>query len=230
MDKVTLTQLEHRVLDHIREYIASHQVSPTIAELAESLGHRSRGTVHRYVHSLIDKGRLERQGTGWRGLRLAPNAQCPADVHPADVKRTDICRDESAAAQHSPTVPLSTIPLLGTIAAGMPIEAIPDEDHLDLAAFFIGPDRYALRVTGSSMMDVGILDGDTVIIRKLSRARTGDIIVALIDGHEATLKRLGEYSSQVVELIAENREIPPMRYSAFRVAIQGVLIGQLRSY
>jgi len=122
------------------------------------------------------------------------------------------------------------IPLLGRIAAGQPIEAIEDANYLDLAAFFIGPDRYALRVTGESMMDVGILDGDTVILRKQNTANTGDIVVALIDGQEATLKRLGEASDGVVELIPENSAMSLMRYDATRVSFQGVLVGQLRSY
>lgn len=120
--------------------------------------------------------------------------------------------------------------MLGRIAAGLPIEALPDESQLDLAAFFIGPDRYALRVTGDSMMDAGIMDGDTVILHSCNKARSGDIVVALIDEMEATLKRLGEYSDTVVELIPENSTMAPMRYSAARVSIQGVLVGQLRSY
>lgn len=242
MEKVALTHLELRILTQIREYIGSHQVSPTIAEVADALSIRSRGTVHRYVQSLIEKGRLERHGTGWRGLRLADS---PTDettgrqrsgVNNANHSFTgsrsvDLQTHRSESSQNQiPTEQELTIPLLGRIAAGMPIEAIPDENHLDLAAFFIGPDRYALRVTGESMIDAGILDGDTVIIRKQSTARSGDIVVALIDSQEATLKRLGEYSSQVVELIAENQQIPKMRYSSSRVAIQGVLIGQLRSY
>jgi repressor LexA len=122
------------------------------------------------------------------------------------------------------------IPLLGRIAAGQPIEAIEDANYLDLAAFFIGPDRYALRVTGESMINVGILDGDTVILRKQSTARTGDIVVALIDGQEATLKRLGAVKDGSVELIPENSEMNAMHYATHRVSFQGVLVGQLRSY
>ena len=122
------------------------------------------------------------------------------------------------------------IPLLGRIAAGQPIEAIEDANYLDLAAFFIGPDRYALRVSGESMIDVGILDGDTVILRKQNTARTGDIVVALIDSQEATLKRLGAVKDGMVELIPENSSMSTMLYAAHRVSFQGVLVGQLRSY
>ena len=112
----------------------------------------------------------------------------------------------------------------------MPIEAISNEEHLDLAGFFIGPDRFALRVTGDSMIEAGILDGDTVIIRKQTTAKTGDIIVALIDLQEATLKRLGQYSVESIELIPENHQMAKMIYSAARVSIQGVVVGQMRSY
>ena len=324
-----LTMLETRVLDAIREYIDRHGVSPTISELAEALDHRSRGTVHRYVQSLIKKGQLVREGKGWRGLRLAATpagamAQLPgspvhgnpvygspvsgspvsgsatsglsghgspdfgrADSGSADSGITGSCISDSGISDSGRALPavhgdaianvvsigaanpaeanvadgaidspidgasqglqalpffIGTdttgadvpenflIPLLGSVAAGMPIEAIPDETHLDLAAFFIGPDKYALRVTGDSMIDAGIMDGDTVILRNQSKARSGEIVVALIDGQEATLKRLGTYTSDIVELIPENSAMSPMRYSPARVAIQGVLIGQLRSY
>ncbi len=122
------------------------------------------------------------------------------------------------------------MPLLGRIAAGLPIEAIEDQDHLDLAALFAGPERFALRVSGDSMIDAGILDGDTVIVRKQDVANVGDIVVALIDGHEATLKRLGGVVDGMVELVPENAAMERMRYAAGRVRFQGVLVGQLRQY
>ncbi len=222
-----LTHLESRVLGAIEAHIARHGESPTIAELAGELRLKSKGTVHRYVQTLIEKGKLLRQGTGWRGLRLVDSvaksghseAALPGNVHKLI---------------QPPIKELTTgdfrIPLLGRIAAGLPIEAIEDQSYLDLAEFFIGPDRYALRVTGNSMMDVGILDGDTVILRKTSQARTGDIVVALIDGQEATLKRLGGVIDGLVELIPENSDMQTMHYATTRVSFQGVLVGQLRSY
>lgn len=223
-----LTRLERSILMAIRQHIRQSGEAPTISEISEAVGINSRGTVHRYVQALISKNCLHREGRGWRGLRLS-NAE-------ANLAQVSGSSAEQAMFGNS-SLDVATlgddslrIPLLGTIAAGVPIEAIPDEEHLDLAPFFIGPDRYALRVSGRSMIEAGILDGDTVIIRKQTTARSGEIVVALIDAQEATLKRLGEYNSKVVELIAENADIPPMRYSANRVAIQGVLIGQLRSY
>lgn len=239
-----LTHLEARVLAAIERYIRAEGVAPTISELAENLRLKSKGTVHRYVQSLIAKERLERHGNGWRGLRIvglkmpepATNIQrLPAPVRakalshfPPDSNIENPMALPVEVSEH--TVGDFRIPLLGRIAAGQPIEAIEDASYLDLAAFFIGPDRYALRVTGESMIDAGILDGDTVILRKQNTAKTGDIVVALIDGQEATLKRLGQISKGVVELIPENKSMATMRYDASRVSFQGVLVGQLRNY
>ncbi len=239
-----LTHLEARVLAAIERHIRAEGVAPTIAELAGNLRLKSKGTVHRYVQSLIAKGRLERHGNGWRGLRIVGLAMPEAM---SNVKQLPAPHSVGLLSHLTPAsnveklmdLPVelpgtnggdALIPLLGRIAAGQPIEAIEDANYLDLAAFFIGPDRYALRVSGESMMDVGILDGDTVILRKQNTANSGDIVVALIDGQEATLKRLGETKDGFVELIPENSTMANMRYDAARVSFQGVLVGQLRSY
>lgn len=239
-----LTHLEARVLAAIERHIRAEGVAPTIAELAGDLRLKSKGTVHRYVQSLIAKGRLERHGNGWRGLRIVGLSmpERPSNVkHLPAPQRADSLTHTSIDSNVQQPMDLPAeidgqskddfiIPLLGRIAAGQPIEAIEDTNYLDLAAFFIGPDRYALRVTGESMIDVGILDGDTVILRKQNTALTGDIVVALIDSQEATLKRLGETRNGIVELIPENTTMATMRYDASRVSFQGVLVGQLRSY
>ena len=197
-----LTPLESRLLSFIQEFVRRHGASPTLSEIAVGLGQQSRGTVHRYVQSLVDKGVLLHRPGSKRGLRLA-----------------------EAAEQHPPT-----LPLLGRIAAGRPIEAIPGEDEINLTDFLMGPDRYALRVFGDSMIEAGILDGDTVIVEHCDTARDGDIVVALIDNQEATLKRLRRRSDGSIMLIAENAAMAPMIYSAERVRIQGVVVAQLRSY
>lgn len=119
---------------------------------------------------------------------------------------------------------------MGRIAAGQPIEAIPDEDILNLTEFLLGLGRFALRVQGDSMMDVGILDGDTVIIRCSDTAEDGDIVVALIDNEEATLKRFHQRVGNKIELTPENTQFLPLVLDADRVRIQGVLVGQLRTY
>jgi repressor LexA len=129
-----------------------------------------------------------------------------------------------------PLVSPPTIPLAGKIAAGFPIEAIEDQQELNLAEMFMGPELFALRVTGDSMMDAGILDEDYVIIKKQPVANDGDIVVAMIDKAEATLKRFKRRGEAQIALIPENQDMEPMIYPAERVSIHGVLVGQLRNY
>ncbi len=197
-----LTELEQRILDAIRQHIAQHERAPTLVEIGDIVGVSSKGTVHRYVQGLIDKGHLVRNHAGWRGLQLVDDV------------------DEASA----------SLPLLGRIAAGLPIEAIPGHDKLNLMDFFMGPGRFILKVVGDSMIDVGILDGDMVVIRHCQQANSGEIVVALIDGEEATLKRLKYMNDGRVKLIPENSTMQPFVYAAQRVRIQGVLVGQMRSY
>ena len=196
-----LTQLEQRILEFIRSYISQHGQGPTLTEIGAAMDIKSKGTVHRYVQALTNKGALEHVERGWRGIRLANESQL-----------------------HS-----TTLPLAGRIAAGHPIEAIPGQDQLDLGAF-VSDNRYALQVKGDSMIDIGILDGDWVIIEQRDTAHDGDIVVALIDEQDATLKRFKRLSHDQVLLIPENTSLSPMQYSLERVRIQGILVGQLRHY
>jgi repressor LexA len=197
-----LTELEQRILDAIRFQISEQGRSPTLVEIGEAVGVASKGTLHRYVQGLIDKGELVRNHAGWRGLQL---------VNDADEEN-------------------GSLPLLGAIAAGLPIEAIPGHDKVNLVDFFMGPDRFILKVVGDSMIDIGILDGDMVVIRHAQQAYSGEIVVALIDNNEATLKRLKYVNDGRVKLIPENSTMEPFTYAAHRVRIQGVLVGQMRSY
>ncbi len=196
-----LTRLEEKVLQVITRYIAQNGHAPTLAEIGKALNIRSKGTVHRYVDSLVDKGHLRRNGRGWRGIRLT--------------------------GEHDRR--LTILPLQGRIAAGRPIEAIPDQTEVNFSDLLLGPDRYVLKVSGDSMVDAGILDGDLVVIRSTDTAGDGDIVVALIDNDEATLKRLRRHGDRV-ELIPANPALASMIYPADRVRIQGVVVGQLRIY
>ncbi|MFO7603839.1 MAG: transcriptional repressor LexA, partial [Gammaproteobacteria bacterium] len=126
--------------------------------------------------------------------------------------------------------PGSTLPLLGRIAAGRPIEAISDHDEVDVVEMLLGRDRFALRVQGDSMCEAGILDGDTVIVKQTTSARTGDIVVALIDREEATLKRFKRLPNAQIQLIPANAAFATMTYEPEQVQIQGVVVGQLRVY
>ena len=196
-----LTGLEEKILQCITRYITQNGRSPTLDEIGQLLEIRSKGTIHRYVKSLIDKGHLQRSGRNWRGLRLA-----------GEQNRR-----------------LTILPLAGRIAAGKPIEAISEQYEINFSEMLLGPGRYVLKVQGDSMIDAGILDGDLVIIRETQSADNGDIIVALIDNNEATLKRLRKKGNQV-ELIPDNQSMTSMVYSADRINIQGVVVGQARMY
>jgi repressor LexA len=198
-----LTDNQRKVLDFIQGYVAVNEVSPKLQEIAEGIGITSRGVAHRYVQALIDAGFLETNSGRHRGIRLLQS----------EVKRSE-----------------SVLPLLGKIAAGKPIEAIAGQDEIDLSGFF-GTNSYAIRVQGESMIEAGIMDGDIVVIEFRENANDGDIVVALIDEEEATLKRFKRsQQGKYIKLIPENSEMEPMIYEAERVRIQGVLIGQLRHY
>lgn len=126
--------------------------------------------------------------------------------------------------------PAGCLPLLGRIAAGRPIEAIPDQDDINLMEFFMGPNRFVLKVQGNSMIDDGILNGDMVVVEKCNRANNGEIVVALIDNNEATLKRIKHNKDGTLTLIPANQKLMPVIYAVERITIQGVVVGQMRSY
>ena len=123
-----------------------------------------------------------------------------------------------------------SLPYMGRIAAGCPIEAIPDQQNINLAQLFCGPDRYVLKIAGDSMIEAGIWDEDFVVIQKQAFAREGAIIVALVDKYEATLKYYHPKDTGVIELRPANSQMQSMYYPAEQVDIQGVMIGVFRSY
>lgn len=122
------------------------------------------------------------------------------------------------------------VPLLGRISAGTPIEAIPDYQSIDMHYLFQGPNRFALQVKGTSMIEEGILDGDLIICRKADLADEGDIVVALIDQHNTTLKRISYKVKGMITLIPANPELKPRAYAPERIQIQGIYIGLIRMY
>ncbi|MES9971572.1 MAG: transcriptional repressor LexA [Candidatus Thiodiazotropha sp.] len=196
-----LTPTQDRTLTFIRRYLKKRGYAPSLIEIAEGIGITSKGTAHRHVQALAEAGAIRLISGRKRGIELV---------------------DEEELSKTS-------LPLLGRIAAGQPIEAIANQERLELNDLF-GPNRYALQVKGDSMIDAGILDGDLAVIERCDTADDGAIVVALIDDQEATLKRLRRLKSGRIKLIAENPDIPPMIYGAKRVRIQGVLVCQLRRY
>ena len=190
----------------IRDYIAQHNHAPLLSEIALGIGIRSKGVVHRYLQSLISEGLLTIESSKHRGISLTSKKL--ADNMP----------------------PRYRLPLLGRIAAGQPIEAIPNHDEIDLSEFFIGENRFVLKVQGDSMIEAGILDGDMVVIEKTDHANNNDIVVALIDNESATLKTFRNNHDGSLALIPSNSNMQTMIYSTDRVVIQGIVVGQLRSY
>lgn len=120
------------------------------------------------------------------------------------------------------------LPLLGKIAAGAPIEAVTDPEMIDVTRIFLGEDRFALRICGDSMIDEGILDGDLVVCERAQQAKSGQIVVALVDSSQATLKRIAFPKQDVVQLLPANADYLPQEYKADRVQIQGLYVGLLR--
>ena len=197
-----ISDSQRKTLEFIRQYVTENGYAPKLHEIADGIGITSRGVVHRYVQALTDQGYLEHEPGKHRGLHLADA--------------------EDAAA-------VFTLPLLGKIAAGMPIQAIPGQDEINLSEFFLGPGRFALKVQGSSMIDAGILDGDVAVIKQQNHAHSGEIVVALIDNDEATLKTI-KYQNGLVQLIPANARMQAMIFEPQRVQVQGVLVGSFRRY
>jgi repressor LexA len=196
-----LTRRQQDVLALLRQRADAQDRPPTLEELCALLGVRSRGSLHKHVRALVDAGLVEPMGGRHRGIRVVPEA----------------ARDNS-------------LPLLGKIAAGRPIEAIPQPEQIDVPAR-LRTDKpcYVLQVQGDSMCEAGILDGDYVVIEQRDQARNGEIVVALIRGEEATLKRILQQPGRVI-LYPENSAMPAMEYRPEEVQIQGVLVGQMRAY
>ncbi|MDH5357387.1 MAG: transcriptional repressor LexA [Gammaproteobacteria bacterium] len=201
-----LTQRQQDTLDFIRNYIQEFGKAPLVSEIAEGLNLTSQGTTHRYIQALVDEGVLERLVGRTRGLRLVGQ---------------ESGNDEPEAV---------TLPVMGKIAAGRLVEAVPDESEIDLGEMFSGKGRFVLKVNGDSMIDKAIMSGDWVVIQSQQTARHGDIVVALIDGYDATLKTLLLNDDGTITLMPANVNYEPVTLPAQRVAIQGVVVGQLRTY
>ncbi|SDZ92796.1 MAG: transcriptional repressor LexA [Candidatus Thiothrix putei] len=202
-----LTRRQQQMMDIIQSLYARNGYAPTLDEIAQAGGISTRSTVHQHVQALIREGRLQATA-GKRAYRMP----------------------ETAVARH-PQMPLSLgLPLAGRIAAGKPIEAIAGKDEINPSDLFSGNGRYVLEVRGESMIDIGIMDGDFVVIQQQENARDGDIVVALVEREEATLKRLYRQPDGQIELRPENSQMQPMVYPAESVQVQGKMVGLFRSY
>ena len=214
-----LTSKQRELLQFIHERLRQSGVSPSFDEMREALDLKSKSGVHRLVSALEERQFIRRLPNRARALEVvkmpelnAPVALAPRAVVPAAANDT------------------IEIPLHGRIAAGTPIEALQGSEGFAVPAALLGPgEHYALEVSGDSMVEEGILDGDFALIRKVDSARDGEIVVALIDNEEATLKTYRR-EGQMIRLDPANRAYEPQRYDEGRVSIQGRLAGLIRRY
>lgn len=196
-----LTRREDDVLKTVVRHLARHGHAPTLAEIATELGQKSRGTVHRYVQALVEKGYLVRQGRGWRALRTGG----------------------------APAPRFTLVPLQGRLVEGKALEPIAGTADVDLTDLLLGQDRFALQVSGDAMEDAGIRDGDTIILRRVEQAESGDLVVVVLDDHVAMLRRLRRHGGRI-ELVPANRRLTSLIYPADRVRILGVVAGMVRVF
>ncbi len=199
---MTLTKKQKLVLDFITRFIDQQGYVPSYEEIAHGLGLASVSTIHAHVENLRSKGYLSRKWNAHRSLDLnVAEVQPPTEIH-----------------------------LLGSVAAGFPIEAVLNPEKIGVPKFLMNdPGMYALRVTGDSMRDDHIIDGDIILLESRNIARDGELVVALIDNESATLKRYFRQGA-VIELQPSNPDYPPQEYAEHRVKVQGIVKGILRKY
>ncbi|MBA3767938.1 MAG: transcriptional repressor LexA [Acidobacteria bacterium] len=200
------TQRQKEILDYITRFIARHGYEPSYAQIARHFNVSSKATIAKHIAALERRGLLSR-------------------------RREDGAFNLAVTVEESPTEAICEIPLLGRIAAGAPIDAVEDAQPISVPRFLLGrvrPERvYALRVKGDSMIDEHICDGDIALIENRTEARDGEIVVALVEGTRATLKRLFRFGHEV-ELRPANSQLAPMRLRASQVTVQGIFRGLLR--
>ncbi len=229
-----LTRKQRDLLLYIHEHMSGDDVAPSFEEMKNALGLKSKSGIHRMITALVERGYIERLPHRARALEIKRlpegfKARYQQDNHKTDHNVRDI---SSHQAPLSTALDLSEVPLYGKIAAGTAIEAIRDEiETVQIPPDMLGAsgEHYALRIDGDSMIDVGINDGDTVVIKRCDTAENGAIVVALIDGEEVTLKTLRRSGNKVI-LEPENPNHEPRVLDPDRVQVQGRLVGLMRTY
>jgi repressor LexA len=229
-----LTKKQRDLLIYINDYIQKTGLSPSFEEMKMGLDLKSKSGIHRLINALVERGFLERLPNKARALEVK---KLPENV--VSLQSQQASRRAPAAAGslrpannfHASAGELVQLPIHGKIAAGTPIEAVRDEvDTIGVPMSMLGMQPcYALTIEGDSMMKAGIMDGDIVIIEKCDRANDGDIVVALVNEEEVTLKRLRREVGQVV-LMPENDAYQPIRLPPSQVRIQGKLRSLFRNY
>ena len=231
-----LTKKQHELVCFINDRLADTGVSPSFEEMKDALDLKSKSGVHRLISALEERQfirRLPNRARALEVLRMPERGErkgTPANTVDLPERRQRPPELRATAKLPQPANDVVEIPLHGRIAAGMPIEAFEDSAMLAVPAALLGSgEHYALEVAGDSMVEAGILDGDFALVRRTDVARDGEIVVALIEDSEATLKYFRREGA-MVRLDPANRAYDPQRYRPQQVRIQGKLSGILRRY
>jgi len=233
-----LTRKQHELLMFIHQRIRETGVSPSFDEMKEALDLASKSGIHRLITALEERGFIRRLAHRARALevvKLPEQATASAPARGRQPFKPDVIqgggRATPAFASPEPANDVRELPLLGKIAAGTPIAAIEHErERLSVPEAMLGAgEHYVLEIEGDSMIEAGILDGDLVVIRKADNASTGEIVVALVEGEEATLKRLRKRGNSIA-LEPANRNYETRIFGPDQVEVQGKLVGLIRRY
>jgi len=208
---MALTKRQKDVLDFIADFVEENGYSPSYEELAQGLKLASLATVHKHIQALESRNYLRRLFNQSRSLEVSAKY----------VQERRRSRQSTRAAE---------VPLAGRIAAGSPVEAIEGQDTLQFADFAGKGDTFALQVTGESMIEDHILSGDYVLVEKTQQAKDGEIVVALVDGRETTLKRLYHDPDGRIRLQPANSSMQPIILDAANVQVQGRVLAVLRKF
>jgi len=200
-----LTKRQKEILDYITGFIEDQGYAPSFEEIAKAFGYSSLATVHEHLSNLERKGYIRKSYNESRSIETVPE-------------------DGSASA--------IGLPLLGAVAAGLPIEAVQDQESLSVPVDMVRPgkDNFVLRVQGDSMIDEQIRDGDYIVVSSQSTASDGEVVVALVGGESATVKKLYREPGNRVRLQPANPAMSPMLFDANKVDVQGVVVGLIRRF
>ncbi|ATY31640.1 transcriptional repressor LexA [Sphingomonas psychrotolerans] len=224
-----LTRKQHELICFIADRLAETGVSPSFEEMKEALDLKSKSGVHRLISALEEREFIRRLPNRARALEVLRVPERGGEAKKPVAAKVDKS-SSTPATLPSPANDVVEIPLHGRIAAGTPIEALEGSTMLPVPAALLGAgEHYALEVAGDSMVEAGILDGDYALIRRTETARDGEIIVALIDDAEATLKYFRKEGA-MIRLDPANRDYSAQRYRPDQVRVQGKLAGLLRRY
>ncbi len=201
-----LTKRQKQILDHIREFIGDEGYAPSFEEIAQHFGYSSLATVHEHLSNLERKGYIRKAYNESRSIELVEASSSGASV--------------------------IDLPLLGTVAAGLPIEAVQDDESLGVPPDMVrrGRENYVLRVQGNSMIDEQIRDGDYIVVASQDNAEDGQMVVALVGDESATVKKLYREPNNRIRLQPANATMKPIIEPAGNVRIQGVVVGVIRKY